>query len=172
MQYESEDYNATDAPDDDDTDDKAIATTTNQPSEMDPNRPNRGKKKVPVNHPLVVLLLQSLGVIVLFEKIHLHNVKKKETETSKQSWSIGLPCKIRFKDPSVSICNYLPYDGLNFGDELGPAVVDQILQRFFSQSQSCHVVTSKHHLTLKDSDRTQGRRCFFAGECLSLHTGA
>lgn len=71
-----------------------------------------------------------------------------------------LSCLIEFKDPSVSICNYLPYGRLNFGDELGPAVVDRILERYFSQS--CRVATAKHHLTLEDSSRTQGKRCFFA----------
>ncbi len=78
-----------------------------------------------------------------------------EAESSK------LSCSIEFKDPSVSICNYLPYRGLNFGDELGPAVVDRILERYFSQT-SCRAATAKHHLTSEDSNRTQGKRCFFA----------
>mmetsp|Transcript_19913 Transcript_19913/g.30339 ORF Transcript_19913/g.30339 Transcript_19913/m.30339 type:complete len:404 (-) Transcript_19913:249-1460(-) len=135
-------------------------------SEMTATKGGRSRRLERTFHFIIIYTILSF-----FVAVYLGGGDHKRVQTNRNNKilphvedSSKLSCRIQFKDPGVSICNYRPsYGGLNFGDELGQAVVDRILERYFSSSQSsCHVATAKHHLTLEDSNRTQGKRCFFA----------
>lgn len=45
---------------------------------------------------------------------------------------VDLRCRVRFRDPSMSLCHIIPWP--NFGDELGPVVTKRILELHFNCS--------------------------------------
>eukprot|EP00985_Skeletonema_marinoi_P035500 scaffold46738_cov146-Skeletonema_marinoi.AAC.2 len=89
-------------------------------------------------------------ILSFFVAVYLGGGDHKRVQTNRNNKilphvedSSKLSCRIQFKDPGVSICKQL----------------SSLLWRYFSSSQSsCHVATAKHHLTLEDSNRTQGKR--------------
>jgi pyruvyltransferase len=71
------------------------------------------------------------------QTIHLRSLILEHTGSAKVA--LESDCQVQFKDPSFSICHYLP-KGNNFGDELGPVVARRILQEYFDcKSVNVHV---------------------------------
>jgi hypothetical protein len=69
-----------------------------------------------------IVLLVVLGVILCFAGVL--------QDTSAVASVTNRDCAVQFKSDAMSLCYFLPYRG-NFGDELGPAAVDRILETHF-----------------------------------------
>jgi pyruvyltransferase len=68
-------------------------------------------------------------------------------------------CKIRFKDPTMAICNFVPYKIIkgNFGDLLGPATVLRLLEQHFQ----CDSSEIKNHDIASDGYPKNDGKCLF-----------
>ena len=69
-------------------------------------------------------------------------------------------CSVRFKSNKMGLCYFIPYQG-NFGDELGPAAVDRILEQHFQCTSSIRKL-DLHNGAIDAQRHRDGTTCLFS----------